>query len=135
MECILCDTQYVEKAETNFNIKLNNHRNDMKKVDAIMACKHFLQESHNFKKHAKLTVFDQLTNTSKSKKTLTQRLIERENIWILKLDTLYPKVLTWNLVNSKNNSYNERLLCCIRLSNILFPPLQLRYYRAEKSPF
>ena len=91
MECILCNKQYVGKAETSFNIKLNNHREDMKKVDAIMACKHFQQESHNFNKHAKFTIIDQLTNTSKSNKTLLQRLIEREKFWILKLDTLYPK--------------------------------------------
>ena len=63
----------------------------MKKVDAIMACKHFQQESPNFNKHAKFTIIDQLKNTSKSKETLTQRLIERENLWILKLDTLYVK--------------------------------------------
>ena len=63
----------------------------MKNVDAIMACKHFQQESHNFSKHAKFTIIDQLTNISKFKKTLTQRLIERGNILILKLDTLYPK--------------------------------------------
>ena len=46
MECILCYNQYVGKAETNFNIRLNNHQKDAKKVDAIMACKHFKQESH-----------------------------------------------------------------------------------------
>ena len=56
-----------------------------------MACKHFQQESHNFNKHAKFTIIDQLTNISKFKETLTQRLIERGNFWILKLDTLYPK--------------------------------------------
>ena len=44
-----------------------------------MACKHFQQKSHNFNKHAKFTIIDQLTNTSKSVKTLTQRLIERGN--------------------------------------------------------
>ena len=72
MECILCGKQYVGKAETSFNIRLNNHRKDVKKVDAIMACKHFQQESHNFKKHAKLTIIDQLTKAFKSKETLTQ---------------------------------------------------------------
>ena len=56
-----------------------------------MACKYFQQESHNFNKHAKFTTSDQLTNTSKSKETLTQRLIEREKFWILNLDTKYPK--------------------------------------------
>ena len=43
-----------------------------------MACKHFQQKSHNFNIHAKFTVTDQLTNTFKSKETLTQQLIERE---------------------------------------------------------
>ena len=37
-----------------------------------MACKYFQQESHNVKKHAKFTIIDQLTNTSKFKETLTQ---------------------------------------------------------------
>ena len=50
MECILCNKQYVEKAGTNVNIRLNNHRKNVKKVDAIMACKQFQQESHNFNK-------------------------------------------------------------------------------------
>ena len=36
-----------------------------------MACKYFQQESHNFKKHAKFTIIDQLTDTSKSKETPT----------------------------------------------------------------
>ena len=77
MECILCNKQYVGKAETSFNIRLNNHRKDMKNIDANMACKHFQQENHNFNKHAKFTIIDQLTNTSKFKETLSQRLIER----------------------------------------------------------
>ena len=56
-----------------------------------MACKHFQQESHNFNKHVKFTIIHQLTNTSKSKETLTQQCIEKEKFWILKLDTLCPK--------------------------------------------
>ena len=56
-----------------------------------MACKHFQQENHNFNKHGNLTIIDQLTNTSKSKETLTQPLIKRENLWILKLDALCRK--------------------------------------------
>ena len=64
MECILCNKQYVGNSETSFNIRLNNHRKDVKRVDAIMACKHFQQESHNFNKHAKFTIIDQFGNTS-----------------------------------------------------------------------
>ena len=91
MEFILCSKQYVGKAETSFDIRLHNHQRDVKKVDGIMACKHFQKESCIFNKHPKFTIIDQLTNTSKSKETLTQRPVERENFWILKLDMLYQK--------------------------------------------
>ena len=30
MECIICNLQYVLKNETPFNIRLNNHRKDVK---------------------------------------------------------------------------------------------------------
>ena len=62
-----------------------------------MTCKHFHQESHIFNKRAKYAIIDQLINTSKSKETFTQRLIERKKFWILKLDTLYPKVFNMKL--------------------------------------
>ena len=41
MEFILCNKQYVGKAETSFNIRMNNHQKDVKKVNTIMACIHF----------------------------------------------------------------------------------------------
>ena len=62
-----------------------------------MVCEHVQYESHNFNKHPKFTIIDQLTITSKSKETLTQRLTEREKFWILKLDKLYPKDLNIGL--------------------------------------
>ena len=55
-----------------------------------MACKQHQQENHNFKKHARFNIFDQLTHASKSKESLTKGLIKIENFWFLKLDTLYP---------------------------------------------
>ena len=41
MECIICNLQYVRKHETTFNIRLNNHRKDVKDPEAILADKHF----------------------------------------------------------------------------------------------
>ena len=43
MECTLCKKQDVGKAETTFNIPLNNHRNDAKNLHpkTILAYKHF----------------------------------------------------------------------------------------------
>ena len=32
LECIMCKIQYVGKSETSFNIRLNNHRKDIKKT-------------------------------------------------------------------------------------------------------
>ena len=39
MECTLCKKQYVGKSETSFDIRLNNHRKDVEKPDAILACR------------------------------------------------------------------------------------------------
>ena len=79
MECTLYKKQYIEKSETSFTIRLNNHRKDVKKPDAILACRHFQEKNHVFNKHAKFIIIDKLTNTTKSKDILRQRLIEREN--------------------------------------------------------
>ena len=41
MECAICNLQYVCKNEAQFNIRLNNHRKDLKDPKAIFADKHF----------------------------------------------------------------------------------------------
>ena len=66
MECTLCKIQYVGKTETPFNIRLNNHRRkDVKgnNPKAIPASIHFKQAVHNFNKHAKFTLIEQINNT------------------------------------------------------------------------
>ena len=35
MECALCKVQYVEKAETAFNIELSNHRKDVNNPKSV----------------------------------------------------------------------------------------------------
>ena len=89
MECTLCEKQYVGKSETSFDIRLNNRCKDVKKPDAILACRRFQEKKHVFNKHAKFIIVDKLTNTTKSKDILRQRLIERENFWIQTLETLH----------------------------------------------
>ena len=90
MECILCKMQYVGKAETAFNLRLNNHRKDTKKPNSILACKHFQEKGHNFNKHAKFIIIDNLVNKHGSKEALREMLVIRENFWIQKLKTLVP---------------------------------------------
>ena len=76
-ECTLCKKQYVRKSETSLNIRLNNHCKDVKRPDAILACRCFQEKKHVLNKQAKFIIRDKLTNTIKSKDILCQRLIER----------------------------------------------------------
>ena len=90
MECILCKMQYVGKAETAFNLKLNNHRKDTKKSNSFLTCKHFQEQGHNFNKHAKFIIIDKLVKLHGSKEALREMLAIRENFWIQKLKALVP---------------------------------------------
>ena len=92
--------QNVGKAETPFNIQLNNHIKyaNGSNAKAIPASIHFKQPDQNFKKHAKLTLIDQINNTINTDiNTIKIRLKKREDFWILKLDTLIPKRLNQEL--------------------------------------
>ena len=90
MECILCKMHYVGKAETAFNLRLNNHREGAKKPNSILACKHFQEQGHSFNKHPKFIIIDKLINLHGSKEALREMLVIRENFWIQKLKTLVP---------------------------------------------
>ena len=70
MECILCKIQYVGKAETAFNLRLNNHRKDTKNSNSILACKHFQEKGHNFNNYVKFIIIDKLVNLRGSKEAL-----------------------------------------------------------------
>ena len=56
----MCSIQYVGKSETLFNIRLNNHRKDVKRSDSIAACQHFKNNHHEFNRDAKFTLIEQL---------------------------------------------------------------------------
>ena len=59
-ECILCKNKYVGKAETIFNVRLNNHRKDTKN----------LEQGHNLHKHTKYNIIEKLVNLCGSKEKL-----------------------------------------------------------------
>ena len=82
--------EYVGKAETAFNLRLNNHRKDSEKPDSILACKRFQEKGHNFSKHAKFIIIDKLVNLQGYKEALREMLVIRQNIWIQKLKTRVP---------------------------------------------
>ena len=97
LECTQCKIQYVGKAETEFNIRLNNHRKDIWKPDAIPASCHFSAKSHNFNTHAKFILIEQIRHINTDKEKNKERLKQRENLWILTLETLMPKGLNQEL--------------------------------------
>ena len=79
LECELCKIQYVGKAETVFNIRLNNHRKDVKDPKAIPVDKYFNQTGHKFNPHAKFIITEQLQDIEKtSSDILKERLKTRE---------------------------------------------------------
>ena len=101
MECALWKTQYVGKAETVFNIKLNNHRKDVNNPKSIPANSHSQEPGHSFSLHLKFTLIELLSNIQTTdKETLKFRLKRRNNFWIQKLETLTPKGLNQELNNA-----------------------------------
>ena len=90
MKCTLCKRQYIGKSETAFNIRLNNHRKDVYKTNTPKADQHFKLPGHNFNRHAKFKLIEQINSTELDKALLTFRLKKREDFWIHELKTLNP---------------------------------------------
>ena len=92
IECILCNYKpYVGKSETASNLRTNNHRSDSNKAEAIAVDQHFFTPGHDFTKHARITLIEQLNNTSHmNEEEITKILEKKEDFWMLKLDTLKP---------------------------------------------
>ena len=100
MECALCKIQYVGKAETAFNIRLNNHRKDVNNPKSIPADLNFRKPGHSFNLHAKFKLIKQLSNIhATDKETLKLQLKRCEDFLIQKLETLIPKGLNQELNN------------------------------------
>ena len=67
MECTKCKLQYVGKAETELNLKINNHRKDVLKLNAIPADQPFAQRDHDFNTDAKFVIIEQLQKKKQRK--------------------------------------------------------------------
>ena len=93
MECTKCKLQYVGKAETDLNLRINNHCKDVLKLKAILANRHLTQRDHDFNIDAKLSIIAQLQNTKLSKERITKILKKHENFWIKKTRN-FPSEMT-----------------------------------------
>ena len=88
IERTLCKRKYTFKSETAFNTRLNIHRNYVYKTNTPEEDQYFRLPGHNFNRHAKFTLLEQLNYTELNKELLTFRLKKREDFWIHKLKTL-----------------------------------------------
>ena len=80
------------------NIRLNNHRSDVRKA-MKPAMKQFSQSDNHFNSHAKFTLIEQIKDLNKSIEEI-RRIFE--DFWISKLKTLQPHGLNDRL----NHLYN-----------------------------
>ncbi|XP_044170201.1 uncharacterized protein LOC122954255 [Acropora millepora] len=91
-----CRLQYIGKSETGFNLRLNNHRNHIKKgVNSCKLTEHFLHNvrSHNFDNDVTIAVIEQVRKdylTIERKKGL---LRNREMFWQRMLNSIQPNGL------------------------------------------
>ena len=64
------------------NLKINNHRNDVLKLNAILSDQHFAPRDQNFQTHTKFTVIEQLQNAKLSRESITE-LLKNHDIFSL----------------------------------------------------
>ena len=77
IESVLWNKQYTGKSEKTFNLRLNNHQKDVDKQNLLQAKQHFRLPGHNFNKHAKFTLIEQLNDTSIDKELPKYRIKKR----------------------------------------------------------
>ena len=68
------EIQYFSKAETELNLRINNHRKNVLKLNAIPANWHCAQRDDNLNTVVKLIIIEQLRNTNLGKKSITDLL-------------------------------------------------------------
>ena len=88
-EFILCNIQYVGKAEVAFNLRLNNHRKDSKGADPNLACNHNFKDiistklvKFNHHRHTAISARLQKGTASGQRKFLGSENYSASSIWI-----------------------------------------------------
>ena len=77
MEWVLCNKKSTGKSEATFTLRFNNHRKYVNKWNSFQADQHFPLPGHNFIKHAKFTLIEQLNDTNIDKELLKYMLKKR----------------------------------------------------------
>ena len=96
IECRICRLQYVGKSETAFNLRLNNHRNHIKRgVNSCELSEHFLHNSrsHDFGEDVTITIIEQIEQSNMTIERNKEILRARKIFWQSRLKTLQPNGL------------------------------------------
>ena len=78
LEC-KCRIQYLGKAESDFDLRLNNHRKNVYKANAIPASRHFAMKVHIYNRDASFIIIEQICKRTLTKETKKNLLQQREN--------------------------------------------------------
>ena len=84
------------KSETAFNLRLNNHRNHIKKgISSCELTEHFLhnKRTHNFDNNVIITIIEQIRKDNISNEQKKDLLRHREIFWQKKLNSMQPNGL------------------------------------------
>ena len=93
IECNICKLQYIGKSETVFNLRLNNHRNHIKKgVSSCELTEHFLHNTrtHDFDNNVTITIIEQIKKDHLEIERKKEILREREIFWQRTLNSIQP---------------------------------------------
>ena len=91
VECLKCQgKQYVGKTYTTASQRIYGHRSDAKKINSILIDRHFLEAGHNFDTHFRMTIIEQINKKDMDINAKKHLLLQREDFWIKKLQTLTP---------------------------------------------
>ena len=93
-ECRLCRLQYLGRSEIAFNLRLNNHRNHIKRgVNSCELSEHFLHNSrsYDFGKEVTIMIIEQIKQSNIERKK--EILRATEIFWQSRLNTMQPNGL------------------------------------------
>jgi len=96
IECNICNLHYIGKSETAFNLRLNNHRNHIKKgVNSCELTEHFLhnKRTHNFDNNVIIIIIEQIRKDNISNEQKKDLLRHSEIFWQKKLNSMQPNEL------------------------------------------
>ena len=89
--CDRCNKdQYVGKLEAQkAHRRINKHRNDVKRDDAISIDRHFREPGHTFNDF-RIIIIEEIADMTMTKEQIRHTLLRREDFWIKTLGTLEP---------------------------------------------